>query len=404
MMNLNLTSGVECPKCKHNFAISDAISSQINEQLNKEKDRQFLTLKSEFDLKEQESVKNAIKQAKDEAELSFEKERSAAKFELEKARQAIELDTERLRLENDAAKESEKELRKQLTKLLEELRLANKAKDDAELAAQKKLVEMAKGIREEENQRASEDYNLKIREQEEVINKLREQLTTAKQVAEQGSQQLQGEILELDVEAGLRNNFPYDTISEVKKGERGSDIRQLINEPFHQNCGLILWECKNAKNYQTSWLGKLKDEIVAEKAQVGVLVFDGGSDAFEQLADNIWMVKPRFAVLLAGLLRDACIKIDMAKRNAQGKDVKSELLYSYLTGGEFSNRIRAIVEAYDEMTKQLDTEKKQSQKRWAAQEKILQKVTSNLYGLGGDLQGITGADMVALPIIDDEVE
>jgi hypothetical protein len=241
--------------------------------------------------------------------------------------------------------------------------------------------------------------NTKIREQEETINKLREQLTTAKQVAEQGSQQLQGEILELDVEQGLRTAFPFDSIDEVKKGERGSDIRQIVNEQFHTGCGLILWECKNAKTYQASWLSKLKDELAEEKAQIGVIVFqptDRGGDDFKQLTESIWLVKPRYATMLATFLREVLVKVFIANKNAEGKDVKIEMMYNYLTGSEFSNRIRYIIESYDEMTQQLDTEKKQAQKRWAAQEKILQKVTGSLYGMSGDLQGIAGREIISL--------
>jgi hypothetical protein len=117
--------------------------------------------------------------------------------------------------------------------LLDELSKSNKAREEAELSARKELLEKEKGIREEAAKRASDDFNTKIREQEETINRLREQLTTAKQVAEQGSQQLQGEILELDVEQNLRSSFPFDTVGEVKKGERGADIRQVVNEQFY---------------------------------------------------------------------------------------------------------------------------------------------------------------------------
>jgi hypothetical protein len=98
------------------------------------------------------------------------------------------------------------------------------------------------------------------------------------------------------------------------------------------------------------------------------------------------------------------VKVAIANRNAEGKDVKVEMLYNYLTGGEFSNRIRYIIESYDEMAKQLDTEKKQAQRRWAAQEKILQKVTASLYGMSGDLQGIAGQEIIALPAIDVDEE
>ena len=406
---------ITCPYCKKSFEISDAIQHQIEDELLRAKTEQTATLRKEFDVQAEAKIKQAVQsaviEAQQAAELQLSRERQAAKLELEKAKQSTELEvekakqstefeTEKLRRQAESAKESEKQLREQLKSLLEELSKANKAKEDAELAARKELLGKEKLIREEAAQRASEDFNTKIREQEETINKLREQLTSAKQVAEQGSQQLQGEILEMDIEQALRAAFPFDTIDEVKKGERGSDIRQVINEQFYQNCGLVLWECKNAKTYQAGWLGKLKDELAIEKAQIGVIVFnptDGGGDDFKQLADNVWLVKPRYTIMLATFLREVCVKVAIANRNVEGKDVKIEMIYNYLTGGEFSNRIRYIIESYDEMAKQLDTEKKQAQKRWATQEKILQKVTSSLYGMSGDLQGIAGKEILALP-------
>jgi len=373
-----------CPSCKTSFEMSDAIRHQISDELQKAKTQQSATLRKEYDSIVEERVKQAVSRAKQLTDL-----------ELERAKQSTEL-----------AKESEKHLRQQLKAQFEELSIANKAREEAELTARKNLLEKEKLIRQEATKRASEDFNTKIREQEETINKLREQLTNAKQVAEQGSQQLQGEILELDIEQGLRAAFPYDGIMEVKKGERGSDIRQVVNEPLYQNCGLILWECKNAKTYQASWLAKLKDELVSEKAQIGVIVFNptdhhpAGGEDFKQLSDNIWLVKPRYATMLATFLREVCIKVAIANRNAQGKDVKVEMIYNYLTGGEFSNRIRYIIESHDEMARQLDAEKKQTQKRWAAQEKILQKAVSSLIGISGDLQGISGQEIVALPEFD----
>ena len=404
-----------CPNCKKAIEISDAIQHQIEDELLRAKTEQTETLRKEMNAlaekRIEQAVQSAVTEAQHEAELRLARERQNATLELEKAKQttelevvkakqATELEIERLRRDSDNSKESEKQLREQLKSLLEELSKANKAREDAELSARKELLNKEKLIREEATQRASDDFNTKIREQEETINKLREQLTTAKQVAEQGSQQLQGEILELDIEQDLRNSFPLDTITEVKKGERGSDIRQIVNEQYFQNCGLILWECKNAKTYQTSWLGKLKDELADEKAQIGVIVFsptDGGGDDFKQITENIWLVKPRYAMMLATFLREVCIKVSVANRNAEGKDVKIEMIYNYLTGGEFNNRIRYIIESYDEMAKQLDTEKKQAQRRWAAQEKILQKVTSSLYGMSGDLLGISGQEIIALP-------
>jgi len=361
--------------------MSDAIQSQIASELEKAKEEQKETLNKQYNIHLQAAVTREVDAA------------------VTKTKQAAALDIERLRIQAKSLEESEKQNRNEVKNLLEELSRERKSKEEAEIAARKDLLAKEKLIRDEAVQSAADNYNTKIREQEEVINRLREQLTNAKQLAEQGSQQLQGEILELDIEKMLRVTFPYDGIEEVKKGERGSDIRQRVNEQFAQNCGLILWECKNAKTFQNPWLSKLKDEIAAEKAQVGVIVFnspDRDSEDFKQLADNVWLVKPRYATLLASVLRDMLINIYMVNRNTQGKDVKMDMIYSYLTGGEFANRVRYILESYEELSKQLDAEKKQTIKRWAATEKMLARVNSGIYGLSGDLEGIAGQEIVPL--------
>ncbi|MCL1881433.1 MAG: DUF2130 domain-containing protein [Oscillospiraceae bacterium] len=387
---MNVTTTI-CPHCKEPFTLSEAIQHQVEEELIKAKSKQTKLLEREYNTQAEKKIELAVQSA------------------LEKAEQNSELETEKLRIQATNAKESEKQLREELTTLLDELSKATQARDEAELSARRELFKKENLIREEAtkkaNEKANEDYNTKIREQEETIGKLREQLTTAKQVAEQGSQQLQGEILEIDIENNLRSAFPFDEITEVKKGERGADIRQIVNERTHQDCGLILWECKNAKTYQQSWLTKLKDTLSSEKAQIGVIVFSSPSDDsedFKQLSENIWLVKPRYAIMLATFLREVCSKVALANRNAEGKDIKVEMIYNYLTGGEFNSRVRHIIESYNDMATQLTLEKKQTQKRWAAQEKIIEKVTTSLYGMSGDLQGIAGQEIIALPDINEE--
>jgi hypothetical protein len=445
---------ITCKDCGAEIDITEALQHQMADELQKQSVAQNETLRKQYEAeaasKVDEAVKSALekqnqqsesekaklqaqlelvqKRANDEAELAIqkaqnkaetecskleallelerEKAKNAAELAADKERQKQEIEMQSLRSKIEAGDESNKKYQEELKTLLEKLNTAEKERADAEIKALEKLRDREKQIREEAVNKANEDNNTIIREKEETINRLREQLTTAKQVAEQGSQQLQGEILELNMEQDLRAAFPFDNIDEVKKGERGADIRQIVNERIYSDCGLILWECKNAKTYQTSWLGKLKDELAEEKAQIGVIVFSptgGGGEDFKQLADNIWLVKPRYAIMLAGLLREICVRVAIANRNAEGKDIKIEQMYNYLTGGEFKNHIRYIIESYDEMAKQLDTEKKQAQKRWAAQEKILQKVTNNLYGMSGDLQGIIGKEIIALPEFEEEL-
>lgn len=371
-----------CPHCGQSFAISEALQHQMQADLQKAREEQQRQLQQAYEKQNAEKTRAAIAEALREA-----REKTQAQMTL-------------LEREKQQSQQRNRQLQSDQQKLMDELFKARQEKDEAQLAAQKQLLERAKILQEEAAQKAAEDFNTRLREQEHTIQMLREQLTQAKQVAEQGSQQLQGEILELDMEQALRQAFPGDGIDEVRKGERGADIRQVVNERAYTDCGLILWECKNAKNFQNAWVSKLREEMDAEKARFGVIVFQptsGGGEDFKQLADGMYLVKPRHAVMVAGLLREICVRVAITTRNAQGKDVKMEMMYDYLTGNEFAARIRAIVEASDEMARQLETEKKQAQKRWAAQEKLIQRTAAALYGMSGDLQGIAGREVLELP-------
>ena len=57
---------------------------------------------------------------------------------------------------------------------------------------------------------------------------MQRQIEDLKRKAEQGSQQLQGEAMELELEAALRAKFPHDAIEPVPKGEFGGDVLQRV--------------------------------------------------------------------------------------------------------------------------------------------------------------------------------
>jgi hypothetical protein len=99
-----------------------------------------------------------------------------------------------------------------------------------------------------------------------------QQIEDLKRKAEQGSQQLQGEVQELALEGLLRQKFPRDAFDPVPKGEFGGDLIQHVVGPTGQICGSILWEAKRTKNWSDGWLGKLREDQRAAKADVALLV------------------------------------------------------------------------------------------------------------------------------------
>jgi hypothetical protein len=96
-------------------------------------------------------------------------------------------------------------------------------------------------------------------------------LEDARRRAEQGSMQLQGEVQELFLEEMLKELFPLDEIQEVKKGQRGGDIIQIVRNNIGKECGKIYYESKRTKNYDKGWISKLKEDS-GSKSRYLVLV------------------------------------------------------------------------------------------------------------------------------------
>jgi hypothetical protein len=218
---------------------------------------------------------------------------------------------------------------------------------------------------------------------------------------QQGSQQTQGEVLELELEELLRQEFTDDEITEVKKGQRGADVLQKVNDRRGRLCGTILWETKNAK-WQETWLSKLRADQREAKAQIAVLVAVQPPAEVETFLerDGVWIVHRRYARVLALMLRRSLIEIYAERANQAGKDEKMEVLYRYLTSVEFRHRLQAIVEGFSHLWKDVESEKRWFATKWARQEKEIRKIIDSTQGMYGDLQAVTGRSLTAIPALE----
>jgi hypothetical protein len=70
-----------------------------------------------------------------------------------------------------------------------------------------------------------------------------------------------------------------------------------------------------------------------------------------------------------------------------------ELMYQYLTGPRFKQRVQAIVEAFSTMRKDLENERKAIIKQWAKRDAEIERVMQATIGMYGDLEGIAGPSL-----------
>jgi len=245
-------------------------------------------------------------------------------------------------------------------------------------------------------------HRLKDAEKEKQMADMRKQIDDLKRKAEQGSQQVQGEVLELELEELLGSEFPFDEIIPIAKGVRGGDILQIVKMQSGRICGKILWETKRTKAWSDSWLQKLKDDQREAKVDIPVLVSEAlpsGFHHFKQIS-GVWVSDIPSAVSLAFALRTVLIQAARANFIQEGRKDKMEVVYNYLTGSEFRNRVEAIVESFSAMKVDLELEKRAMQKIWAKREKQIENVITNTVGMHGDLQGIAGSSLPAIKMLE----
>ena len=294
------------------------------------------------------------------------------------------------------------EAQKAQTEVIRKQRELDDAKRELDLSVEKKVQESLVAVRDKAKAEAEESLKSKVLEKEAQITGMQRQIEDLRRKAEQGSQQLQGEALELELEALLRGRFPRDLIEPVPKGEFGGDVLHRVAGHSGQTCGTILWESKRTKNWSDSWLPKLRDDQRSAKAEIALIVssvLPKGVETFD-LIDGVWVAETRFAIPLAIALRQSLIDIGSSRQAQEGQQTKMELVYQYLTGPRFRHRIDAIVEKFTDMQGDLDRERKMMMRMWAKREEQLKGVLNSTAGLYGDLQGIAGRAMADIESLD----
>ena len=288
----------------------------------------------------------------------------------------------------------------QLRREREQLRDAQAA---MELTVQKKADELVQqresAVRTQEQERAS----LKEAELHKTIADMRTQLVEAQRKADQGSQQTQGEVLELAIEEGLKHSFPLDRIEEVKKGQRGGDVLQHVMTRAGHAAGTILWETKRAKDWSAQWIPKLKEDMRVSSAALGILVTmpgalpkDWPAGAYFALYEDVWVTQPSTANSIAEILRAGLIDLQRQRAVSAGKGEKMEALYDYLTSPQFAHKLKAVYETFKKMREELESEKNVTTQRWARREKQLQAGMTQLLSIGGEIQGLAQEELPML--------
>lgn len=407
---------ITCPKCSADIRLTESLaapliaatrqqfearlaaqSAAIAEREQGIHDREAQVADAQRSIESRVASQVAAQVIVERARVSAEeskKAKQATAAELEaKGRELVELQAVlRIRSEKLAVAQAAQ------VELLKKQRELDDARRELELTVHKRVEAGLGEARSQARREAEEGLRQKVLEKDQTIGSMQRTIEELKRKADQGSQQLQGEVRELELEALLKAKFPYDGVAAVPKGEFGGDIVQTVRNQHGQSGGTILWEAKCTRNWSDAWLVKLREDQRTAKAELCVLVSQAlpkGIDTFH-LLDGVWITHPRCVIPVATVLRDTLLQITLARQVAEGQQSKTEMVYQYLTGPRFKQRVEAIVEAFSSMQEDLDKERKVIMKQWAKRQEQIERVMGGTIGMYGDLQGIAGKSLLEI--------
>ncbi|MFT3878390.1 MAG: DUF2130 domain-containing protein [Gemmatales bacterium] len=403
---------ITCPQCKTDIKLTESLAAPLLEATRKQFEKQLAVKESEYQNREKklhdQQAELALKEQgiQDQVTALLKQERAALiKDEAKKAKELLrgEMDEQKRQVEDlqNVLKEREGKLEaaaKAQAELVKMKRDLEDAQREMELTIEKRVSESSANIRDKAKKQAEEELNLKMKEREKTISDMQQQIEVLKRKAEQGSQQTQGEVQELELESLLRARFPHDKIEPVPKGEYGGDILHRVFNSQSQCSGTIIWEFKRTKNWSDGWLAKLRDDQRVAKADVAVIVSQAlpkDVETFDQM-EGVWITSPSTMIPVTLALRHSLIELSMARQAGEGLQTKMGMVYQYLTGTHFRQRMQAIVDAFTDMQEDLSKEKKAITKLWAKREKQIEQVLEATSGVSGDLQAIAGKNVMEI--------
>ena len=341
-----MTQDIQCPQCGHVFDIENVLAAELEKKIQLQYQHK---LNDSLQKIEDDKKKFAVELAQFEEKKKNENELFLQKLNQEKTKmeahlhiqlkESIAADYEnRLQMLSTNNADNEEKLKiarkKELEYLQKEKELETK-KAELEIEIEKKLAaernQLTETIRRQETEKNSlkeQEFQMKMREMEKQLDDQKKLAEEMKRKVELRSQQLQGEVQETALEELLKQSFPFDIIEEVAKGTKGADCIQIVRNQFAQECGKIIYESKRTENFGADWIDKLKKDMLAQGADIAVIVTKTMPKDMPQFGDRQGVYICSFSEVksVSNLLRNAVIKIADARKSQEnaGKGRKSQ--------------------------------------------------------------------------------
>ncbi len=383
---------IKCDKCGNKINLDESLKSLILDEAIEEHDKEVRVRHEQELMKIQEDFEESLKSKESLIEQNFASKVKAMEERYDEMKnKEINLEKDKLILE-EKVKEANLTAERETRKLLEQKELELEQAKEEELSI--KMREFQTSLRNE--------MEGQIREKELENQRLIKEAEDARSKLDhaRGSQELVGEAAEILLLERLQENFSFDQFEEIKKGQQGADIFQVVCNKSGDSLGSILYECKKTKRWSESWIAKFKDDIRKKGASVGILVSEAlpdychGSEAI--FKNGIWITSPRLVLLVAAASSKEIHSVHKAKTVKDGKASLEGDVYDYITGDEFIDRFKSMAETFTEQLQDLEREERAYKKSWRIRRKQIDKSQTNLVEVFGDLEALSGGNIKSI--------
>lgn len=349
--------------------------------------------------KESESALQARINEAEASRIAAEQEQNALASQIEDIRKANEVEIakvkeeaamEAVRIRQDATERAENRLRDTVA-----------AHEKAVLEANAKMREVERHASEVE-ERLSTQREILEKDKEAAVNeerakafqetqKLTNKVNDLQRDLEKKTADELGEGAEIDLFEALKSEFPDDKIERIAKGTPGADIRHVVMLRGKE-CGTILYDSKNRKQFGYEYVTKLRGDQLAAKAEHAILSTNKFPKGTQQIHihDGVVLANPARVVSIATIFRQHVVQIHTVRLSNFERDQKTAALYEFITSEQCTQLLDRVDERASDLLERQAKEIKWHQNNWNRQGEAIRAIQKAKVDLENEISLIIG--------------
>jgi hypothetical protein len=337
----------------------------------------------EFRHKRKEIIEQAIARKTSKLERKLVLSAAHEQKVEERAKSKIE------KLESSARERAERIAQARLSKYKRESRASMQVK----IKAEKERAIARERTKNAKLQRSFKSALTQMKAKSSEIDKQRKQIADLqKQLEKQTTPQIEGLLYERNLVRELKRHFPKDEI--VHKG-KGGDILQYVREDDGHQAGLIVYECKRVKHYNSKHITQALTAKEQRKGDFAILVTNSmRRNTYGFFTEKEVLVVHATGVLaLAAVLRKQIIQIASLKLGQLERDKAVRMTLDYIEGPEFTNSLEAIIGETINLHKELIDEVKKHISTWKKRYNSYYRIHSHAFEIKATSKAVLSGEM-----------